>query len=104
MIRKAFSMSIHPDSADEYEKRHDPIWTELEQTLKQHGVHNYSIFMNSDTGQLFAYAEIESEERWQAIAKTDICQKWWAFMRDIMLTDPNSCPVSIALKEAFHLP
>ena len=81
MIRKAFVMSVHPGSEAEYERRHRPIWPELEATLKVHGVHNYSIFLHPETRQLFAYAEIESEERWAAIAQTEVCRRWWKLRR-----------------------
>jgi len=67
MIRKAFVMSVHPDKHEEYQQRHNPVWQEMEQTLKSHGVHNYSIFLHEATHQLFGYVEIESEERWNAI-------------------------------------
>ena len=103
MIRKAFLMSVQPGSEVEYERRHNPIWPELEQVLKQHGVHNYSIFLNSKTNQLFGYVEIEDEERWADIAKTDVCQKWWKSMREIMLTDIGNKPASVGLNEVFHL-
>jgi L-rhamnose mutarotase len=54
MIRKAFVMSVNAGAEDEYERCHNPIWPELEQILKAHGVSNYSIFLNPDTRQLFA--------------------------------------------------
>ena len=103
MIRKAFVMQVDPDKHDEYEKRHSPIWPELEETLSSHGVHNYSIFLDSDTNQLFAYAEIEDEEQWKNIAETDICKKWWAYMGDVMPSNPDSSPVSRDLREVFHI-
>jgi len=103
MIRKAFVMSVFERKEAEYEERHNPIWHELEQTLKAHGVHNYSIFLHPETRQLFAYVEIEDEERWNAIAQTEICQRWWAYMSDVMPANPNSSPVSLDLKEVFHL-
>ncbi|HHE73229.1 MAG TPA: L-rhamnose mutarotase [Chloroflexi bacterium] len=103
MIRKAFVMYVNPDKHEEYQKRHNPIWPELEAVLKSHGVHNYSIFLEPDTNQLFAYVEIEDEERWQAIAQTAINQKWWAYMRDVMPTNPDNSPVSKDLREVFHL-
>jgi hypothetical protein len=61
-IRKAFIMSVNAGAEAEYEKRHNPIWPELEKVLKDHGVSNYSIFLHAETHQLFGYAEIESEE------------------------------------------
>jgi L-rhamnose mutarotase len=103
MIRKAFLMTVNPDAHAEYERRHRPIWAELEVILKAHGVANYSIFLDAATNQLFGYAEIESEERWKAIAETDECRRWWAFMKDVMPSNPDNSPVSRELREVFHI-
>jgi len=103
MIRKAFVMSVHPGSEAEYEARHNPIWPELESVLKDHGVLNYSIFLHSDTHQLFGYVELEDEARWQAIAQTDVCRRWWRHMRDLMPSHADDRPVSVELKEVFHI-
>jgi L-rhamnose mutarotase len=103
MIRKAFLMSVEPDAHDEYERRHRPIWNDLAGVLKSHGVSNYSIFLDAASSRLFGYAEIESEERWSKIAETDECKRWWAFMKDIMPSNPDNSPVSVELSEVFHL-
>lgn len=103
MIRQAFVMSLHAGQEAEYQRRHQPIWPELEAVFKQHGVHNYSIFLLPETRQLFAYAEIEDEARWAAIAATPECQKWWAHMADIMPAQADGSPVSTPLREVFHL-
>ncbi len=103
MIRKAFVMSVHPGMETEYQRRHNPVWQELLDTLKKHGAHNYSIFLNLETRQLFGYVEIEDEGRWNAVANTPICQKWWKFMGDIMPSNPDHSPVAVALQEVFHL-
>jgi L-rhamnose mutarotase len=103
MIRKAFLMTLKPGCEDEYKKRHDPIWPELEETLKKHGVHNYSIFLDRSTDKLFAYAEIESEELWEEIAQTEVCRRWWTRMKDLMLTNADDSPAVVVLDEVFHL-
>jgi L-rhamnose mutarotase len=103
VIRKAFTMQVNPDQQEEYHERHSPIWAELEDTLKAHGVHNYSIFLHPETNQLFAYVEIEDEAQWQNIAQTDICQKWWKHMGDIMPSAPDNSPISVDLQEVFHI-
>ncbi len=103
MIRQAFVMSVNPGAESEYRQRHRTIWPELERVLKCHGVHNYSIFLLAETRQLFAYAEIEDEERWNAIAQTPECQRWWAHMADIMPSNPDGSPVATGLSEMFHL-
>jgi len=103
MIRKAFVMSVNAGQEAEYERRHRPIWAELAQTLKDHGVHNYSIFLHPDTRQLFACVEIEDDARWDAIAQTPICRKWWTYMKDLMPSHPDHSPKSVELREVFHL-
>jgi L-rhamnose mutarotase len=103
MIRKAFVMSVNAGSEAEYERRHRPIWTELEGVLKSHGVHNYSIFLHPQTRQLFGYVEVEDEQRWAAIAATPECQRWWKRMGDVMPSHPDCSPVSHDLREVFHL-
>ena len=97
-------MTLNPGTWIEYEKRHNLIWPELEEVLKSHGVHNYSIFLDRGSNRrLFAYAEIESEERWSEIAQTETCQRWWAYMKDLMLTNDDDSPVTAELQEVFHL-
>lgn len=103
MIRKAFVMSVKPGSEAEYARRHQPIWDELAAVLRAHGSHNYSIFLDPSTHQLFGYVEIESEARWAAVAQTEVCQRWWKFMGDIMPSNPDHSPVSRELQEVFHL-
>jgi L-rhamnose mutarotase len=103
MIRKAFRMSVHHGQHEEYARRHNPIWRELADMLIAHGVRNYSIFLDRQTGDLFAYVEIESEERWDAIAATDVCRRWWRYMSEVMPSKPDGEPVSRALPEVFHL-
>jgi L-rhamnose mutarotase len=102
-LRKAFRMSVHPDRHEEYARRHDPIWRDLEETLFAHGVRSYSIYLDPQTSELFAYAEIDSEERWQAIASTEVCRRWWRHMRELMPSNPDGSPVARDLREVFHI-
>ncbi len=104
MLRKAFIMSVVPGQEAEYARRHQPIWDDLAATLKSHGVHNYSIFHDPSTHQLFAYVEIENEERWAAIAQTEVCRRWWAYMKDIMPSNPDNSPVAREISSVFYLP
>ena len=96
-------MSVPSDHYDEYSRRHNPIWPELEETLLDHGVLNYSIHLDPTSGDLFAYVEIENEDRWKAIAATEVCQRWWRHMRDLMPSNPDGSPVARDLREVFHI-
>jgi L-rhamnose mutarotase len=106
MIRKAFVMEVLPGKIKGYEKSHNPIWPELQDLFDKQGVHNYSIFFHETTNQLFGYVEIEDEARWNAIAKTAICQKWWKHMTNFMVTTDAEGfpkPKDAALREVFHI-
>ncbi len=103
MIRKAFKMSVNPGRHDEYARRHNAIWPELEDVLLEHGIRSYSIYLDPETSELFAYAEIESEERWRAIAGTPVCRRWWQHMQELMPSNADTSPVSRDLREVFHI-
>ena len=103
MIRKAFRASIQPGQADEYQRRHAPIWRELEETLIRHGVRSYSIYLDRQNNDVFGYLEIECEERWAAVASTEVCRRWWRHMREIMPAHEDDRPVTRELGEVFHL-
>lgn len=72
MIKKAFCMQVYPDQHAEYQRRHEKLWPEMRQMLKEHGVIKYQIFLNTETSTLFGYLEIEDEARWEQIALTPI--------------------------------
>lgn len=102
-IRKAFTMKLKAGFEEEYERRHNPIWPELERVLKEHGAHRYAIFLEPETGVLFGCVEIESEERWAAVARAEVCRRWWAHMAELMETHPDNSPVARELRGVFYL-
>ena len=103
MIRKAFTMKLNPGQAEEYEHRHNQLWQEMKDMIHEFGGSNYSIFLDPDSMILYAYIEIEDEERWSESADQAINRKWWDFMADIMETNPDNSPVAVDLPVLFHL-
>ena len=100
---KGFKMKLYEGQEAESEKRHNQLWPEMKDMIHEYGGKNYTIFLDKETLTLFGYIEIEDEERWAKGADTAINRKWWDFMADIMETNPDNSPVSIDLKEVFHL-
>lgn len=100
---KAFKMKLLDGMADEYEKRHNAIWSEMIDNIHERGGKNYTIFLDRETNTLFGYVEIESEEQWAKYADTPVCRKWWEYMADIMETNPDFSPVCKKLDKIFHL-
>ena len=103
MTRSAFKMFLKPGFEAEYEKRHNEIWPELSKLLKDAGVYDYSIFWDKETNILFAVQKNSGEGGSQDLGLTETVKKWWAYMADIMETNPDNSPVSIALPELFYM-
>ncbi len=103
MKREAFKMYLKPGLESEYEKRHNEIWPELKSLLKENGVSDYTIFWDKETNVLFAYQLVEGTSSSQDLGSNPIVQKWWEYMADIMDTNPDNSPVSIPMKEVFHM-
>lgn len=103
MKREAFKMFLKPGCEAEYEKRHNAIWPELKKLLSENGVCDYSIYWDKDTNILFASQKVQGEESSQDMGSNPIVQKWWAYMADIMETNPDNSPISIPLKEVFRM-
>jgi len=102
--RIAFRMNLNSGQALEYKKRHDEVFPELAQALKDAGVSDYSIWLDPETNHLFAILTRTTDHTLDTLPDTDICKKWWAFMADIMETDENNVPTQIPLKQVFLLP
>ncbi len=103
MERVAFKMYLNEGQKQEYKKRHDELWPELHQLLKNAGVSEYSIFLDEDTNTLFAFQKVSGEGGSQDLGQTEIVQKWWAFMSDIMKCKPDNSPVTEPLEEVFYM-
>jgi L-rhamnose mutarotase len=103
MQRLAFRMRLFPGMEAEYQRRHDELWPELHALLKQTGIHDYSIFLDESDGSLFGVLQIEDAVKMDALPNHPVMQQWWAYMHDIMESNPDHSPVSIPLKEVFYL-
>ncbi len=103
MKRLAFKMHLNEGQKQAYIQRHNEIWPELKKLLKDAGVSEYSIFLDVATNTLFAFQKVEGDGGSQDLGQTEIVQKWWAFMADIMQTNPDNSPVSVELEEVFYM-
>ena len=104
MTRVAFKMKLFRGCEAEYAKRHNAIWPELQQLLKNTGVRAYSIFLDEETNILFGVLTIDDPLKLDALPHHPVMQKRWDHMKDIMESNPDHSPVSFPLKEVFYLP
>ena len=97
-------MKLFKGKEDEYKKRHDEIWDELKDLLKQAGIKDYSIFLDEETNILFGYLTVTDKAKLDDLPNEPVMKKWWTYMKDIMETNEDHSPVNIPLKELFYLP
>jgi L-rhamnose mutarotase len=95
-------MKLKPGCEAEYKKRHDEIWPELAQVLRDAGISDYSIFLDPETLTLFAAHKLAPLNSAADLPQNPVVQKWWAFMADIMETHPDHSPVCVPMPEVFH--
>jgi len=101
--RFAFKMKLKPGCEAEYKRRHDAIWPELSALLKENGIHDYAIFLDTETNILFAVQKVSGAQGSQDLGQQPVVQRWWAYMSDIMETNADQSPVTTPLAEVFYL-
>ena len=104
MTRLAFRMKLFKGFEEEYQKRHNELWPELQKLLNETGIHEYSIFLDETTNDLFGFLKAENPKSLDSLPAHPVMQRWWKYMSDIMESNPDNSPVSIPLKEVFYLP
>lgn len=101
----AFTMKLKENVIDEYKRRHDQIWPELVALLREHGVSDYSIFLDESTLTLFAVQRVSALTRSSndQLRQNEVMQRWWAYMADLMETNADRSPVTHPLQKIFHM-
>lgn len=99
----AFVMTLKQGFEAEYQKRHDLIWPELIKELKEAGISDYSIYLHLPSLKLFATLKRTHDHTMDELPHTHIVKKWWAYMSDIMETNPDNSPVIEVLAPMFYL-
>ena len=104
MKRKAFKMKLTNGNVAEYKKRHDEIWPELVEELRDAGISDYSIFYDEETKILFAFQKLSNDNTSDSLPDSPVVRKWWDYMNDgIMEYNDADEPVSKPLIEVFHM-
>ena len=102
-MNHAFRMKLKPGMVEEYKRRHDEIWPELSQLLREAGIHDYSIFLDEEDMHLFAVLKLKEGNQLERLPSHPIMRRWWAYMQDLMYTQPDGRPTEWPLAPMFHL-
>jgi L-rhamnose mutarotase len=99
----AFRMRLHPDQEAEYKRRHDAIWPDLAELLREAGISDYSIHLDRETGLLFGVLRRADGHGMDDLPNQPVMRRWWDHMADIMETNPDNSPVAVPLETLFQL-
>lgn len=103
MASHAFRMQLKPGMAQEYRRRHNEIWPDLADLLREAGIYDYSIFLDPESGALFATLKLREGNKRDALPSHPIMRRWWDHMADIMDVEPDNKPREWTLVPMFHL-
>ncbi len=89
MASHAWVLGVRPGYEDEYKRRHDLLWPEMDAALRAAGITSYTIFRHGLT--LFGYFETADLARTTEILRDDpVNKRWSAYMAPIMQVDIDS--------------
>ena len=103
MTARAFRMKLKPGTVDEYRRRHDAIWPELSTLLHDSGIHDYSIFLDEATLDLFAVMQLRDGHAIAALPEHPTMRRWWDHMAELMEVEPGNRPKEWALTQVFYM-
>ena len=103
MERIAFTMRLKPGCAAEYQRRHDALWPDLAALLHETGITDYSIFLDEPSLTLFGVLKRSDRAAFAALPQHPVMRRWWAYMADLMETNPDQSPCVSPLREVFRL-
>jgi len=86
----AWKARIVVGKRDEYKKRHDEIWPEMVEVLKQAGICNYTIWENDN--ELFGYYECQMGIDFAAKVQneSEVVARWNEYMKDVLIMETDS--------------
>jgi L-rhamnose mutarotase len=96
-------MQLKPGHVEEYRRRHDAIWPELAELLRDAGISDYSIFLDEETLALFAVLDLADDNRRDSLPDHPIMKRWWDHMAPLMEVEPGNRPREWPLTPLFHL-
>jgi L-rhamnose mutarotase len=99
----AFKMKLKPGCEVEYKRRHDALWPELAEAIRNAGVSDYSIFLDEETLTLFAVQKLSDDNTSSGLPRNPVVRRWWDYMADLMEVKPDNTPVCGELRQVFHL-
>jgi L-rhamnose mutarotase len=101
--RLCFSFEIRPGTEDEYKKRHDEIWPELVDAIKDAGLENYTLFRRGTTITAYVECHPDAATVFAKLAPTDVNARWSKWFEDVIVSLTDEDGNLFTAEEVWHL-
>ncbi len=98
MVSKGLALRLKPGAYDEYKKRHDEIWPEMQEMMNRLDMHMV-IYRRGDI--LFVHETAPSEEHFARAAADPVTPKWNEYMKEVLVSDADGELIFKELPLAF---
>jgi L-rhamnose mutarotase len=101
--RLCFTFEIRPGTEAEYKKRHDEIWPELVEAIKDAGFSNYTLFRRGTTVVGYAELEPDVESAFAKLGPNEANQRWAKWFEEVIVSLTDEHGQLYRLDEVWHL-
>ena len=105
MERVCFLLKVRKERLSDYKQRHEAVWEDMLQALRETGWHNYSLFLRED-GMLVGYLETpDFAAALSGMAQQEVNVRWQREMAPFFENLEGQRPDEglLRLPEIFHL-
>jgi L-rhamnose mutarotase len=101
--RICFKFEIYPGQEAEYKRRHDEIWPELVEAIKECGIGNYSLFRRGQ--EIIAYAECEPDvdTAFGKLSGYEVNARWATWFEDVIVKLADESGNLFRADEVWHV-
>jgi L-rhamnose mutarotase len=105
MERVCFLLKVRKERLSDYKQRHEAVWEDMLQALRETGWHNYSLFLRED-GMLVGYLETpDFAAALSGMSQQEVNARWQREMAPFFENLEGQRPDEglLRLPEIFHL-
>jgi L-rhamnose mutarotase len=103
MERLCYAFELAPGMESEYERRHQEIWPELVQAMKNAGFSNYSLFRRARTVIAYAECDPNASTALDRLDREEVGERWNSYIRSIMTSAADPDGRLLIYDEIWHL-
>ena len=103
MGQHAWVLEVRPGYEEEYKKRHDEIWPELVDAIKDAGLENYTLFRRGTTITGYVECSPDVATAFAKLAPTDVNARWAKWFEEIIVSLVDEDGNLYRAEEVWHL-